>query len=406
MGGYQYINGANVTGYALAVTKAGAGISLNSAKITGLFSGAISSSSTEALNGSQLYTTATSAAEALGGGSTVNSDGAISAPTYSVGGTTVSNVGDAISRMDGRTTSNTEVINNIKNQINNGSIGLVQQDAATRKLTVGKNTDGTEVNFAGTAGNRVLTGVATGAVNAISVDVVNGSQLYTTSKSVADAIGGGSIVNSDGTISVPTYSVGGTTVSNVGDAIFRIDGRTTSNTEVINNIKNQINNGSIGLVQQDAATRKLTVGKNTDGTEVSFAGTAGNRVLTGVAAGMEGTDAVNLDQLNAATQSTNRYMKADGKNDGTDDASVTPGTSGVAFGAGSAAMAGNAVALGAYSIADHANTVSVGSAGNERQITNVAAGLQDTDAVNFKQLNDAYNDLGKFCTTVRRMCLQ
>jgi trimeric autotransporter adhesin len=38
-------------------------------------------------------------------------------------------------------------------------------------------------------------------------------------------------------------------------------------------------------------------------------------------------------------------------------------------------------------VADRANTVSVGSAGSERQITNVAAGVEGTDAVNVNQLN-------------------
>jgi autotransporter adhesin len=47
------------------------------------------------------------------------------------------------------------------------------------------------------------------------------------------------------------------------------------------------------------------------------------------------------------------------------------------------------VALGDGSVADRANTVSVGSAGNERQVTNVAAGTATTDAVNVGQLNDA-----------------
>ena len=41
------------------------------------------------------------------------------------------------------------------------------------------------------------------------------------------------------------------------------------------------------------------------------------------------------------------------------------------------------------SIADRANTVSVGSADNQRQITNVAAGTQTTDAVNVGQLNSS-----------------
>lgn len=47
------------------------------------------------------------------------------------------------------------------------------------------------------------------------------------------------------------------------------------------------------------------------------------------------------------------------------------------------------VAIGANALADRANTVSVGRAGEERQITNVAAGTQATDAVNLAQLEDA-----------------
>jgi trimeric autotransporter adhesin len=54
---------------------------------------------------------------------------------------------------------------------------------------------------------------------------------------------------------------------------------------------------------------------------------------------------------------------------------------------GSGATAGdNAVALGANSQALD-NTVSVGSVGNERQIKNVAAGTELTDAANVQQLN-------------------
>jgi autotransporter adhesin len=45
--------------------------------------------------------------------------------------------------------------------------------------------------------------------------------------------------------------------------------------------------------------------------------------------------------------------------------------------------------LGQGSVADRANTVSVGAAGQERQITNVAAGVQGTDAVNVNQLQQS-----------------
>jgi autotransporter adhesin len=44
------------------------------------------------------------------------------------------------------------------------------------------------------------------------------------------------------------------------------------------------------------------------------------------------------------------------------------------------------VALGSGSVADRADSVSVGRAGNERQVTHVAAGTAGTDAVNVNQL--------------------
>jgi trimeric autotransporter adhesin len=63
------------------------------------------------------------------------------------------------------------------------------------------------------------------------------------------------------------------------------------------------------------------------------------------------------------------------------------GTGAVAIGAGAAASAPNSVALGNGSVANVANTVSVGSPGNERRITNVAPGINQTDAVNVGQLS-------------------
>ena len=45
--------------------------------------------------------------------------------------------------------------------------------------------------------------------------------------------------------------------------------------------------------------------------------------------------------------------------------------------------------MGNDSASNRDNTVSVGAAGKERQIIHVAAGVQDTDAVNVKQMKDA-----------------
>jgi autotransporter adhesin len=259
-------------------------------------------------------------------------------------------------------------------------------------------------------------------------------------------------VNPDGTISAPSYSVGGTTVHSVGDAVSNLDGRVTQNTTDIQDVQTQISNGSIGLVQQDSATGNITVGASTGGLLVNMAGTSGNRVVTGVANGISTYDAVNFGQLSAlqdqVTDIGNRvsnqvsnltpgspYFNANdlpgstgavnnaanpgsgvastaagagavasgnyatvigaGANAAADNAvavganAAATGVNSTAIGTGSQAANTNSVALGQGSVTDRDNSVSVGSAGNERQITNVAAGTADTDAVNVGQLNNS-----------------
>ncbi|MGM2948087.1 hypothetical protein, partial [Bacillus cereus group sp. BC53] len=61
-----------------------------------------------------------------------------------------------------------------------------------------------------------------------------------------------------------------------------------------------IANGKAGLVQQQDPNGAITVGKDTGGTSVNFSGTSGDRVLTGVAAGVNNNDAVNMGQFNNA----------------------------------------------------------------------------------------------------------
>ncbi len=487
--------GFNPGGSAISAATAAGEVSVGAAgaerRITNVAAGL---NATDAVNVSQLMSEdakvnqiGTSTASSLGGGSTYDSTtGAITAPTYSVGRTTVNTVGDAITNIDGRTTQNTTNIDNLTQNIANGSVGLVQQDPTSRNITVAKDTDGTVVDFTGTAGSRTLTGVAAGAVNATSVDAVNGSQLYGVSQSAADALGGGSTVNSDGTISAPTYSVGGTTVNSVGDAITNIDGRVTQNTSDITNINNTLNNitsggtgikyfhanstlpdsqatgaesVAIGGNAQSLATNSVALGSNsvadrantvsvgsagnerqitnvaagtadTDAVNVAQLkasgiinpngttnaavtydhnadgttnyssitmgnGAAGGTTIHNVAAGTSGDDAVNVDQMNSAISTVtniahaanNPMFAADGNRD--TEAAVASGTHSTAMGANASATAANSVALGANSVADRANSVSVGAAGNERQVTNVAAGTATTDAVNVGQLNDA-----------------
>ncbi|MPW20721.1 adhesin [Paraburkholderia sp. CNPSo 3157] len=408
-------------------------------KLTGLLNGDMNASSTDAVNGAQLYNVSSSTATALGGGSTFDTTtGTISAPTYVLndGNTTVTNVGSAITNLDGRVTQNTTDISNIQTQIDNGSIGLVQQDQSTRTITVAKGTDGTVVDFTGTAGARKLTGLLNGDMNASSTDAVNGAQLYNVSQSTANALGGGSTFDpATGTISAPTYVLNGgnTTVTNVGGAITNLDGRVTQNTTDISNIQTQINNGSIGLVQQDQSTRTITVAKGTDGTVVDFTGTAGARKLTGLLNGdmnASSTDAVNGAQLYNVSQSAANALgggstfdpatgtisaptyvlnggnttvtnvgaaitNLDGRVTNIDNAvtnivngggikyfhtkstladSSATGTDAVAIGGAATAAAASAVAVGSQSTAAGSNAVAVGNASTATATNSVALG--------------------------------
>ncbi|WP_301336030.1 ESPR-type extended signal peptide-containing protein, partial [Faucicola atlantae] len=112
------VNGITYNGFAgSAGVDPGDQVSVGSAgyerQIKNVAAGAITASSTDAINGSQLYITnnvignvAKSTATHLGGGSTVGADGNLTAPTYNVvtptGGTykTANNVGDGLSNLN------------------------------------------------------------------------------------------------------------------------------------------------------------------------------------------------------------------------------------------------------------------------------------------------------------------
>ncbi|OXI19028.1 YadA family autotransporter adhesin [Burkholderia sp. AU15512] len=278
-------------------------------KLTGITAGDVSTASTDAVNGSQLHGVADSVASAIGGGSTVNPDGSISAPSFSVGdgsgGTKIVNsVGDVVTNLDDRVTNNEGGIKDLADKIGGGTVGLVQQATAGDDITVGANTDGNAVNFSSKTGTRKLTGITAGDVSTASTDAVNGSQLHGVADSVASAIGGGSTVNPDGSISAPSFSVGdgagGTKIVNsVGGAVTNLNDRVTHNEGGIKDLADKIGSGTVGLVQQDAMSGTITVGAGLGGSAVNFAGSGGPRVLSGVANGVDDDDVVTVSQLRA-----------------------------------------------------------------------------------------------------------
>ncbi|OED10911.1 YadA family autotransporter adhesin [Burkholderia sp. A2] len=298
--------GANTDGTAVDFSATGG----TARTLKGVAAGDVSATSTEAVNGSQLHGVSDSVASAIGGGATVNPDGSISAPSFTVGdgsgGTKIVNsVGDVVTNLDGRVTTNEGDIKKLADDIGSGTLGLVQQAKPGDDITVGANTDGNAVDFSATGGTaRTLKGVATGDVSATSTEAVNGSQLHGVSESVASAIGGGATVNPDGSISAPSFTVGdgsgGTKIVNsVGDVVTNLDGRVTTNEGGLKKLSEQLESGTLGLVQQDAMTGDITVGANTGGSVVNFAGTGGARVLSGVANGVDDDDVVTVSQLRA-----------------------------------------------------------------------------------------------------------
>jgi autotransporter adhesin len=68
-------------------------------------------------------------------------------------------------------------------------------------------------------------------------------------------------------------------------------------------------------------------------------------------------------------------------------------------------MAGDSVALGSGSVASQYNTISVGSASNQRRITNVAPGQARTDAVNMNQLNQVSANAYRGIASIAAMAL-
>ncbi|WP_258181087.1 ESPR-type extended signal peptide-containing protein [Burkholderia multivorans] len=351
-------------------------------------------------------------------------------------------------------TSDIATINDKLSGLTSGTVGLVQQENAGADLTVGANTDGAAVNFAGTAGDRKLSGVAAGTLDS---DAVNVGQLNAGLSTTNAAIAGidGRVASNEASITDLDGRMASneTTITNIDNrvtanegSITGLDGRVTVNEGAITKLADQIGSGSLGLVQQSAAGADLTVGANTDGAAVKFAGTAGDRKLSGVAAGTLDSDAVNVGQMNAGFAATNTAIsgldgrvttnetaisKLDGrmttsetaitKLDGriaTSETTITNIDNRVTANEGSIAGLDNRVTVNEGAITKLADQIGSGSLGlvqqanagddltvgantdgaavnfagtaGDRKLSGIAAGTLDSDAVNLGQMNAGF----------------
>ncbi|UEP22957.1 YadA-like family protein [Burkholderia ambifaria] len=391
---------------------------------------------TDAVNIAQLKdVTAT-----LGGNAAVDATGNIKKPAYTIGTKTYDNVGDALlaaSESGGGSANAVEYDSTTKNSVTLGGTGsaavkLTNVRAATlaanstdavngaqlfatnnrvtnveqslkdsgvidpstgESLAVVYN-DATKSTVAlGGTGGTVVTNVKAGKVASASKDAVNGGQLYDVSSSVASALGGQTTVNTDGTLSKPTYKVGDKTFNNVGDAL-------------------QAAAASGGGAGGEDANAVHYDGAGKTSVTLGGAGASNPVSLKNVATGQAATDAVNVAQLQSGMSDVKDEIKKDlgdgtlnmkyikvnaagmqanalGKNSvaiGSQANATNVDT--LAIGSGARASGMNSIAIGVNSVAADANTVSIGDVGATRRIVNVSDGVDDTDAVNMKQLTN------------------
>ncbi|NAQ70996.1 adhesin [Escherichia coli] len=389
------------------------GINNDPSVITDIANGAVSSTSSDAINGSQLYGVSDYIADALGGNAVVNADGSITAPTYAIAGGSYSNVGDALEAID--------------TTLDDALLWDATANDGAGAFSAGRGVDNTASK---------ITNVANGAISATSSDAINGSQLYTTNKYIADALGGDAEVNADGTITAPTYTIANAEYNNVGEALDALDENallwdaTANNGEGAYNashdgkasIITNVADGNIGegstdaingsqlfntnmLIQQNSEVINQLAG-NTSETYIEENGAGINYVRT------NDTGLTFTDASAAGIGST-----AVGYN------SVAEGHSSVAIGQDSYSNVDTGIALGSSSVSSRVivkgsrdtsvseegvvigydttdgellGALSIGDDGKYRQIINVADGSEAHDAVTVRQLQNA---IGAVATT-------
>ncbi|HFU8551399.1 TPA: YadA-like family protein [Escherichia coli] len=380
--------------------------------ITDVANGDVSSTSSDAVNGSQLYTTNKYVVDVLGGGAEVNADGSISAPTYTIANTDYDNVGDALNAID-----------------------TTLDDALLWDADAGENGAFSAAHGKDKTAS-VITNVANGAISSTSSDAVNGSQLYTTNQYIVDALGGDAEVNADGTITAPTYTIANTEYNNVGDALDALDDNALLWDETANggagaynashdgkaSIITNVANGSISEDSTDAvngsqlnATNMMIeqnsqiinqLAGNTDATYIEENGAGINYVRTndnGLAFNDASASGVGATAVGYNAVASGASSVAIGQNSSsTVDTGIALGSSSVssrviAKGSRDTSVSEEGVVIG-YDTTDGEllGALSIGDDGKYRQIINVADGSEAHDAVTVRQLQNA---IGAVATT-------
>ncbi|HEL3809479.1 TPA: hemagglutinin [Stenotrophomonas maltophilia] len=351
------LNGDGSVNYASATL----GQSGTATTLRNLGPGQVSATSSEAINGAQLFAANQAVATHLGGGAAVNASGVLTAPTYSINNVAANGTVTKGSYND---------VGTAFDAVSNSLANVADQTGEVDKLAVKYDVDGAgnvlnSVTLKGTGTGAVkITNVAAGSILAGSSDAITGDQLFSTNSTIANYFGGTTAYN--GTTNVwtaPKFSI----------SSIATDGTFTSG---------DYNNVTAAFTAVDGSLKVLNQRITNGGGGSAYLAVNS----TAAAATAAGAEAVAVGPQASAA-----------------------GANSVAVGNGASASAGNSVALGAGSVAsvgaqsgytgaygqtgasNSAGEVSVGSTGGERKITHVADGSDTYDATNVGQLKNGVN---------------
>ncbi|TYF93055.1 hypothetical protein DJ542_11705, partial [Klebsiella grimontii] len=367
--------------------------------ITNVAAGRLSETSTDAVNGSQLYAT-NSAVENLNTSVGELTDSPLTFAANQ-GDNAKRKLGETMRILGGGVTGNGETYSagNVLTELDADgdlTIKLADNAAFTSVTTGNAKLDNNGLTITGgpsvladgiSAGGFVIGDVAKGDISENSTEAINGSQLHTTNTSLD-------------TLKKTPLTFAANTGENadrlLGETMRILGGGATGNGETYSagNVLTELDaDGDLTIKLADNATfESLTTGNtvmNTDGLTIKDGPTftkdeidvAGN-TIGNVADGVKDSDAVNLSQLKAGTKYFNAFS--------TGEDSQALGLDAVAIGMGAIAHNASDVALGANSVTDATvgtagvsingtdytfaganptSTVSVGDVGSERTIT-------------------------------------
>ncbi|WP_375695272.1 hypothetical protein, partial [Bartonella sp. AC90GZZY] len=263
--------------------------------ISGVAVGKVSSDSTEAINGHQLFNYITNIVDFFGGEETDILNGI--KPTFTVQNTKHDNVMDAFAAVD---TSITDIYSQINNVTENS---LVKWKEDQKLITIGKEKGGTKIDITGTEGERTIAGVKNGKISEDSTEAINGSQVTKISGDVAKFFGGDAAFQ-DGAFIGPRYnlskvsadgSVEQKTFKNVGDALTELDANVKNVNSRIKYVDNKFDKFSQDALLWDDGKQAFAARHEKDGRKTDSKITY---LLNGDIS-EESTDAINGSQIHS-----------------------------------------------------------------------------------------------------------